>query len=86
MKVILELGDTPAACSLYVNGKQIQNVVEVSASVDIENGPKVQYHTTDGVGEEIHDVEFNTVIEDEVPSVETRLLMQELLKKGIKNG
>lgn len=86
MKVILELGDTPAACSLYVNGKQIQNVVEVNASVDIETGPQVQYLTTNGSCEEIHDVEFNTVIEDEVPSVDTRLLLQKLLKKGIKNG
>lgn len=84
MKVILELGDTPAACSLYVNGKQIQNVVEVSASVDIENGPKVQYHTTDGVGEEIHDVEFNAVIEDEVPSEQIIKGIKDFLIKGSK--
>jgi len=66
MKVEITLGDTPADCKLYIDGKLITNCVEFLASVDMESGPKVKYFTTNGTSEEMHEVDFNPIIEDEV--------------------
>ena len=66
-KVVLTLGNTPADCSLRVDGEKIENVTSISATVDVENGPVVSYRTTEdsdvGPVEEIHDVEFKVVTE-----------------------
>ena len=66
-KVVLTLGDTPAECSITIDGKKVDNAVAFKASVDIENGPSVSYSTMDvsnmGPTVEVHDVEFKPIME-----------------------
>lgn len=61
---LVKIGKTPAECGLILNEKAIQGVVEIKLSLDIENGPILRYITTNGVYEEVHDVDFGAVIED----------------------
>ena len=68
-KVIVTLGNSPADCSLEIDGKKVENVTEIAAAVDIEHGPRVTYVTTTvtplGPAEEINTIDFSPVMEEE---------------------
>ena len=64
-KVVVTLGNTPAECSLEIDGKKIPNTVRIEASVDIDDGPIVIYNVPNLVtgGEDTIEVEFDAVID-----------------------
>tara|TARA_Y100000310_G_C20661046_1_gene804817 strand:+ start:180 stop:419 length:240 start_codon:yes stop_codon:yes gene_type:complete len=63
-KVVITLGDSPADCSIEVDGLPVQGVTNISASVDLENGPQVSYALQNEI---VEHVEFNPVIDEESP-------------------
>lgn len=65
-KVVVTLSETPAGCSLEIDGKKITNAVRIEASVDIDTGPEVSYNVPNLVtgGEDTIKVNFDAVIDN----------------------
>lgn len=64
-KVVIEFGATPKDCLVLVDGKKIQNVTDVEASITIEDGPQVSLTLVkDDLTSEVCDIDFDTVIEN----------------------
>jgi len=65
-KAEIHVGKNPAECHLIIDGKEVKNVVEIKLSLDVENGPILRYYTTvGGVKENVHDVDFDIVVDHE---------------------
>ena len=41
----LTLGNSPAECSLTIDGKKIENIISIVANVTVEDGPYLSYVT-----------------------------------------
>ena len=65
-KVILTIGDTPADCSVVIDGVKREDVIAVTASVDTEDGPFVELTTINqAIGSvEMEQVDFKPVTEN----------------------
>jgi hypothetical protein len=64
-RVVVVLGNTPAECSLEIDGKKIPNAVRIEASVDIDDGPVACYNVPNLLtgGEDTIEIPFDAVID-----------------------
>ncbi len=82
---VIKIGKNPAECSITIDGKFIQNVVEIKLAIDVEYGPFLQYTTTvGGVKEDIHAVDFDIIVEDEERTQNTLKNIDKMIRDTIK--
>lgn len=65
-KVVITMGDTPADCSVVVNGAKLDNIVGIEASVTIDTPPAVRLTTINRVDHsiDVKDIEFTPSIDE----------------------
>ena len=72
-RVVITLDETPANCSLVINGNKIPNVTNIEAAVSLERGPEVSFTCIEGGVDKFVSVHFTPVINEDLKSIEDKV-------------